>query len=56
MNTAGVEPLFFDPMRSWPEFGENPARLKLLCCSIIVVISQDTGEQVDDGRVALVAV
>src|SRR5271156_1134897 len=48
--------LVFDPVRSRAEFGEYLAGTKLLCRSIIMVIGEDPGEQVDDRGIALMAV
>jgi hypothetical protein len=48
--------LVFDPVRSRAEFGEYLAGTKLLCRSVVMVIGQDSGEQVDDSRIALMAV
>ena len=46
----------FDPVHSRPEFGEYLAGTKLLCCSIVMVVGEDPGEQVDDRGIALMAV
>src|SRR5260370_123991 len=48
--------LVFDPMRSRAGFGEDLAGVKLLCRSVVMVIGQNSGEQVDDGRIASMAV
>ena len=48
--------LVFDPMRSRAGFGEDLAGVKLLCRSVVMVIGQIPGEQVDDGRIASMAV
>src|SRR5271155_1972250 len=45
-----------DPVLSRTEFGEYLAGNKLLCRSIVMVIGEDPGEQVDDRRIALMAV
>jgi hypothetical protein len=46
----------FDPVHSRPEFDEYLAGTKLLCCSIVMVVGEDPGEQVDDRGIALMAV
>jgi hypothetical protein len=43
-------------MRSRAGFGEDLAGVKLLCRSIVMVIGQNPGEQVDDGRITSMAV
>ena len=48
--------LVFDPVRSRAEFGKYLAGTKLLRRSIVMVIGEDPGEQVDDRGVALMAV
>src|SRR5271169_5694581 len=45
-----------DPVRSRAEFGEYLTGTKLLCRSIVMVIGQNPREQVDDSRIALMAV
>ena len=43
-------------MAARAKFGEGLAGMELLCCAVVVVIGQDPGEQVDDRRIALMAV
>src|SRR5271168_730441 len=45
-----------DPVLSRTKFGEYLAWSKLLCRSIVMVIGEDPGEQVDDRGIALMAV
>src|ERR1700746_993665 len=49
-------PLVFDPMGARAKFGEGLARMELLCRAVVMVIGQNPGEQVDDRRIALMAV
>src|ERR1700747_229076 len=49
-------PLVFDPMGARAKFGEGLAGMELLCCAVVMVIGQNPGPQVDDRRMALVAV
>ena len=38
------------------KFGEDLAGAELLYCAVVMVIGQNPGEQVDDRRIALMAV
>ena len=51
-----VRTRILDPVLSRTEFGKYPAGTNLLCRSVVMVIGQDSGEQVDDSRIALMAV
>jgi hypothetical protein len=51
-----VRTRILDPVLPRPEFGEYLAGTILLCRSVVMVIGQDSGEQVDDSRIALMAV
>jgi hypothetical protein len=55
-NVTGGVARILDPVLSRTEFGEYLARTKLLCRSIVTVIGEDPGEQVDDRGIALMAV
>jgi len=46
----------FDPMGARAEFGEDLAGVQFLCRSVVMVVGQNPGEQVDDRRIALMAV
>src|SRR5271169_1462683 len=46
----------FNPVRSRAELGEYLAGMKLLYCPIVMVIGEDAGEQVDNGRITLMTV
>ena len=49
-------PLVFNPMRSWAEFWECLTGPKVLRRHVVMVIGENPAEDVDDRRVALVAV
>src|SRR5271170_8156774 len=51
-----VRTRILDPVRSRAEFGEYLAGTKLLCRSIVMMVGEDPGEQVDDRGIALMAV
>jgi hypothetical protein len=48
--------LVFDPMRSRAELGKNLAGSKLFRRTVVMVVGDNSGEYVNDCRVALVAV
>lgn len=56
MNVTGFRTRILDPVLSRAEFGEYPTGTKLLCRSIVMMIGEDPGEQVDDRGIALMAV
>src|SRR5580704_1712727 len=54
MDRGGV--FVLDPMRARPVFGKDLSRVNLFRRAVIMVVGQHTGQQVDDSRIAAMAV